>query len=550
MEWELPRVSSFPFNTTAPLFTINRAGWLGLGTSRLILMDALGGFRTLREQIAQELGQEAEADMAQRAGYASAERLVSAGIGSGDITRDEAGFHKALSLITSAGYGYFQAAEVRFADRWAKVSVDSSVEGWMFRESGGRISAGCDFTRGLLAGVMHHLTCTDYQSLDKNEFDSISTSEAFPDHPAESADSFEISCIETSCIATGEEMCQFVLAPATLLLADGFTPVYAQQSSVRETLLRLNRQLEQILDTSRKDSLTKLYNRSHFEQSLRQRIGYAKRRSDVVSLAIIDVDSFKSINDSQGHSVGDRVLRQVARTLENQAREDDVVARLGGDEFVWLMPATVGETALLVAQRLRKTIADLAPTIGFGVNVSIGVASYPQDAGSPTELYEHADAALFTAKRAGRDQAVRYGGPAATQKNSFADVPRASSPVASRRTLPREGERPLIRNGENMYSYGNPQSQAPPQPRSTQQDGRSMPSVQSRIPAQNSIESNGNGREVGNRHGSDGIARSSNSMLLEAVSASTRSAHADNRLDQDSLAILDASRRFGKKKRY
>ena len=296
--------------------------------------------------------------------------------------------------------------------------------------------------------------------------------------------------------------------------------------------LRLNRQLEQILDTSRKDSLTKLYNRSHFEQSLRQRIGYAKRRSDVVSLAIIDVDSFKSINDSQGHSVGDRVLRQVARTLENQAREDDVVARLGGDEFVWLMPATVGETALLVAQRLRKTIADLAPTIGFGVNVSIGVASYPQDAGSPNELYEHADAALFSAKRAGRDQAIRYGSPAPSQQSDSADTSRVVAPVMSRRVSPRENERPVIRNGENMYSYGNPQSQSPP-PRSTAQDGaRPAPAGQSRLTSQH------------------GIARASNSLLLNTVLSPARSVPPVNGLDRDSLKSLSEVRRFGKKKRY
>lgn len=543
-------MSPFPFNTTTPLFTINRAGWLGLGSSRLILMDALGGFRTLREQIAQELGQEAESDMAQRAGHASAERLVTAGLGSGDITRDEAGFRAALSLMTAGGYGSFSATEVRLDDHWAKVSVDNSVEGWMFRESGGRISAGCDYIRGLLAGVMHHLTCSDYRNPGESDFDAISTAEAFPDHPAEAPDAFEISCIETSCIATGEDTCQFVLGPATLLLADGFTPVYAAQSSVRETLLRLNRQLEQILDTSRKDSLTKLYNRSHFEQSLRQRIGYAKRRSDVVSLAIIDVDSFKSINDSQGHSVGDRVLRQVARTLENQAREDDVVARLGGDEFVWLMPATVGETALLVAQRLRKTIADLAPTIGFGVNVSIGVASYPQDAGSPTELYEHADAALFTAKRGGRDQAVRYGAPEARQSSTGNSAPGESAAQLSRRALPRDGERPLIRNGENMYTYGIPPFQATPPARPAAPDTRAAAPAQPRSSLQNGSDSRVDGRMSGSRHGAEGVAHSAKSLLLEAVSAPGRPLQPGSKLERDKIGALSDSRRFGKKKRY
>ena len=397
-----PHVSTMPFFTT-PILSLQRLGWIGLGDSRVFLADALGGFYSLREQIAQEIGPEAEAEMVQRAGFSSAEHLVAAGRENGELTPDEDGFQKALILLSFAGYGSFRAVEVRFDEQWARVVADGSVEGWMFRESGSRPNACCDYVRGMLAGIMHYLSIRSPQIVGAEDIGFGMSPQS-----SEPSAALDISCVETSCIAVGEESCQFVLGPSSLLLAEGLTPAPMAHSSVRETLLRLNRQLEQILDSSRKDPLTKLYNRSFFESALRQRIGYAKRRSDVVSLAIIDIDYFKSINDTHGHTVGDRVLRQIARSLEQQARENDIVSRLGGDEFVWLMPATGGDAALAVAQRLRRMIEDLTPTIGFSISASIGVANYPQDAASPAELFERADSALFTAKRAGRDRVMRF----------------------------------------------------------------------------------------------------------------------------------------------
>ncbi len=394
----------------------------------------MGGFFSLREQMAQELGPEAEAEMVQRAGFASAERFITAGRDSGELTADEAGFHRALGLISTAGYGQFRAAEVRFDQRFARVAVEGSLEGWIYRESGTRPTAVCDFVRGLLAGTMHFLA----QSAIVEELDD--------EGDVDTEDGVDISCIETSCVAAGEESCLFVLGTANSLLADGLQPAPMAHSSVRETLLRLNRQLEQILDSSRKDPLTKLYNRSYFESALRQKIGYAKRRSDVVSLAIIDIDYFKTINDTQGHTVGDRVLRQIARHLEIQARENDVVARLGGDEFVWLMPATTGDVALAVAQRLRRTLEDIHTNIGFSVSASIGVANYPTDATSPSDLFERADTALFASKRAGRDRAMKFspdqlatGGPGiARGSERFADSPEQVAPRKSATDFPAE----------------------------------------------------------------------------------------------------------------
>lgn len=376
-----------------PLVSLQKSGWIGLGQSRVFLMDALGGYHTLRELLVQELGLDAEAELFQRAGFASAERLITAGINSGDLTPDAAGFTRAVALFSSGGYGTFTVQDLRFEDQFARITADNSVEGWTFRETATRPASTCDFARGVLAGIMHFLSVAA-------EGDDIGEPDATLD--------VRVACVESQCVAAGEEFCHFTVGTSNLLAAEGLQPSLTAHSSVRETLLRLNRQLEQILDSSRKDPLTKLYNRSFFEAALRQKVGYAKRRSDVVSLAVIDIDHFKGINDSQGHMAGDRVLRQIARTLESQARENDVVARLGGDEFIWLMPATPPEAATAVAHRLQRCMLDLSAQVGFECSASIGVAGYPNDAQSPAGLYDSADRALFAAKRAGRDQIVEF----------------------------------------------------------------------------------------------------------------------------------------------
>jgi diguanylate cyclase (GGDEF)-like protein len=181
-------------------------------------------------------------------------------------------------------------------------------------------------------------------------------------------------------------------------------------------LLRLNRQLEEILDSSRKDALTNLYNRAYFEAVLRQRIGFAKRRSDVISLAVIDIDHFKVVNDTHGHTAGDRALRHLARILEAQARDNDTVARLGGDEFVWLMPATPGTSAVAVAQRIRRHLEDMREELGFTLTISVGISNYPKDALTPTALMESADRALYSAKNAGRNRIALFD-PGATDQD-------------------------------------------------------------------------------------------------------------------------------------
>ena len=146
------------------------------------------------------------------------------------------------------------------------------------------------------------------------------------------------------------------------------------------------------------DALTGLASRRHFEDLYRHELARARRSMLPVSLAVIDIDRFKEINDEHGHPVGDQVLKVVAQSLMD-VRGGDVVARYGGDEFVVLMPETRRDDADRVAQRVRERIHKLneSELFGFPIEVSIGVAQL----GAPgTDLLEAADQAMYAEKQA------------------------------------------------------------------------------------------------------------------------------------------------------
>lgn len=163
-----------------------------------------------------------------------------------------------------------------------------------------------------------------------------------------------------------------------------------------------------MLEAAKRDSLTGLYNRAHFESVLRQKIEYANRRTDTLAVAMIDVDGFKQVNDTQGHGMGDLALRQVGHALAAHARDTDVVARYGGDEFAWLMPGTSVEAALAVADRIRRLVQETQAQFDLPISLSIGIAACPQDAISMAELIDLADAAMYLAKDNGGNQVKRY----------------------------------------------------------------------------------------------------------------------------------------------
>jgi diguanylate cyclase (GGDEF)-like protein len=161
------------------------------------------------------------------------------------------------------------------------------------------------------------------------------------------------------------------------------------------------------------DGLTGLTNHRTFQGRLDEHLHSAQRYGRKVSLVICDIDHFKSVNDTYGHPVGDQVLKGVAKVLAKEARTTDVVARYGGEEFALVMPETDTAGAMVIAERIRERIGKLVTETEQGplrVTMSLGVATYPQDAELKAELVERADGCLYHAKRHGRNQCVAAAG--------------------------------------------------------------------------------------------------------------------------------------------
>lgn len=155
------------------------------------------------------------------------------------------------------------------------------------------------------------------------------------------------------------------------------------------------------------DGLTQIFNRRFFEDKLPEKIAEASRYGGSLSLLMIDIDKFKSINDDFGHLLGDEVLKQVALLLKGALRKVDLLCRYGGEELAVIAPATEGKNALALGEKLRKSIAEHSfPGIPRPVTVSIGVAEYPVHGATRDALVGFADAALYRAKQAGRNRVV------------------------------------------------------------------------------------------------------------------------------------------------
>jgi diguanylate cyclase (GGDEF)-like protein len=175
------------------------------------------------------------------------------------------------------------------------------------------------------------------------------------------------------------------------------------------------RRAQRLLYLAARDRLTGLFNRGHFDRSLASALDAAIRAGHPLSLAILDIDHFKSINDQFGHAQGDRVLITVAQKLAREMRRTDMVARYGGEEFVILLPGTPRDAALARMEGLRREVADTPIDLGDGqslrLNFSAGVAGRPDDeeATSPETLLACADARLLHAKRTGRGRCVGAG---------------------------------------------------------------------------------------------------------------------------------------------
>jgi diguanylate cyclase (GGDEF)-like protein len=177
--------------------------------------------------------------------------------------------------------------------------------------------------------------------------------------------------------------------------------------SLQNDLIAANRRLERLSIT---DGLTELYNHRHFQDELARHFSESVRYGRPLSLALIDLDFFKKINDTYGHAVGDVVLKTVAHLFTDSIRKTDLAARYGGEEFAVIMPETEMQDALSFAEKIRALVENTTVETDQGTvraTVSIGVASIPHpDINTPKELIEDADDCLYRAKEGGRNQVM------------------------------------------------------------------------------------------------------------------------------------------------
>ncbi|WP_224243610.1 GGDEF domain-containing response regulator [Hyalangium gracile] len=177
--------------------------------------------------------------------------------------------------------------------------------------------------------------------------------------------------------------------------------------SAHQVLVTLASQVSELQKLSVLDGLTLLHNHRYFQERLREEFRVAQRYDDALSLILVDLDHFKTINDTYGHPVGDDVLRKVARALQQCVRETDIVARYGGEEFAVLLPRTPLTGAITVAERIWKELGQLrvGPEANLKVTASLGISGFPhRTVLSADQLLLTADEALYRAKREGRNR--------------------------------------------------------------------------------------------------------------------------------------------------
>lgn len=183
--------------------------------------------------------------------------------------------------------------------------------------------------------------------------------------------------------------------------------VLSRFDAARSVLLRNMARLDgQLLRLAALDPLTDLPNRKTFGEYVERAIDAARRNKGQFAVVFMDIDNFKAVNDSLGHSAGDQVLKTFARRLRNCVRHNDIVARLGGDEFVVLMDNVSSaqgteDVAIKLLERMQEPL--LADGLRMQVTPSIGIALYPADGTSAETLLRNADTAMYSAKNAGRN---------------------------------------------------------------------------------------------------------------------------------------------------
>jgi len=183
-----------------------------------------------------------------------------------------------------------------------------------------------------------------------------------------------------------------------------------QRKLVEDQLLKANEAFQALHATLReqatRDSLTGLYNRRYFNETIERELARAKRENYPVSVMIMDIDLFKEVNDSYGHAFGDQALMVLSALINANIRAGDIAYRYGGDEFVIVMPGAGNQTAKQRAEIIRQSFNAVPIQDGgieFAATLSVGMSIYPEHGGSVNVLLRYADSTLYHAKQAGRN---------------------------------------------------------------------------------------------------------------------------------------------------
>lgn len=195
------------------------------------------------------------------------------------------------------------------------------------------------------------------------------------------------------------------------------TPIAGDETQITALVANLVRQLvdfdADLAERTSVDALTQVYNRHFFDQQLPVEIERATRSGSAVAMLMVDIDNFKRVNDELGHKRGDEALRAVADLVRGNLRKMDMPFRYGGEELVVLLPGTSEFESVHTAERLRRVIADYSGFRDNGgvarqITVSVGVSVYPATARSAEELFQQADAAMYQAKKQGKNRVVLF----------------------------------------------------------------------------------------------------------------------------------------------
>jgi diguanylate cyclase (GGDEF)-like protein len=168
---------------------------------------------------------------------------------------------------------------------------------------------------------------------------------------------------------------------------------------------------QKLLQLATSDPLTGLFNRGYVDDRFALELSRARRYGKLLSIAVIDADRFKLLNDTHGHPAGDLVLRKISTILRDSIRQSDTVGRYGGEEFVVILPETDVEVAQRKLESLRELVASTPIALAargqkIHVTISAGLASFPQDGEDAAELFALADDRMFQAKKEGRNRVV------------------------------------------------------------------------------------------------------------------------------------------------